>query len=69
MHSVSSNAYVFLRAKTSNPLWVRLLRAIREWNRRAQSRRELARLSYLDIKDIGFPADVAAEKNKPFWRR
>jgi uncharacterized protein YjiS (DUF1127 family) len=72
--AISSHPYVFLRAKTNKssaeePRLLRFLGLIREWQRRAQSRRELAHLSYFDIKDIGYPADLAAEKNRPFWRR
>ena len=69
MQSVLSRKNAFLRVETRQPLWNGLLEVILGWQRRAQSRRELARLSYLDIKDIGYPADTAAEKNKPFWRR
>jgi uncharacterized protein YjiS (DUF1127 family) len=39
-----------------------------EWRRRTSSRRELALLSELDLKDLGHPARVEAEKAKPFWR-
>ena len=68
-HWVSSKAHIFLPKETSQPPWKRILGTIGEWQRHARSRRELARLSHLDIKDIGFPADIAVEKNKPFWRR
>lgn len=69
MQSVLSRKNAFLRVETRQPLWNGLLEVILGWQRRAQSRRELARLSYHDIKDIGYPADAAAEQNKPFWRR
>jgi uncharacterized protein YjiS (DUF1127 family) len=58
-----------LRAEARQPLWNGFTEIFLEWRRRARSRRELASLSYPDIKDIGYPADIAAEKNKPFWRR
>ena len=70
MQSILSRKKAFLRVETRQPLWNGVIEVIfLEWQRRKQSRRELARLSYLDIKDIGFPADIAAEKNKPFWKR
>ncbi len=59
----------FPRQKTRQPNSNGFFKVILEWQRRARSRRELAHLSCLDIKDIGYPADVKAEKNKPFWRR
>ena len=68
MQSVLSRKNAFLRLETRQPLWSGFIEVILEWQRRTQSRRELARLSYLDIKDIGFQADIAAEKIKPFWR-
>jgi uncharacterized protein YjiS (DUF1127 family) len=68
IQSVLYREKAFARAETRQPLWVGFLELILEWQRRAQSRRELARLSYLDIKDIGYPAAIEAEKSKPFWR-
>ncbi len=59
----------FRRAKTRRPLSNDFFKVILEWKQRARSRRELAHLSCLDIKDIGYPADLEAEKDKPFWRR
>jgi uncharacterized protein YjiS (DUF1127 family) len=38
------------------------------WIRRARSRRELAGLSNLEMRDIGDPAEAEAEKVKPFWQ-
>ena len=46
----------------------RLIETLSEWQRRSISRRELAALSDLDLKDIGYPANTEAEKAKPFWR-
>jgi uncharacterized protein YjiS (DUF1127 family) len=46
----------------------RLVATLREWRRRMRSRRELAALSVLELKDIGYPARAEAEKAKPFWR-
>jgi uncharacterized protein YjiS (DUF1127 family) len=46
----------------------RFLEILREWRRRMRSRSELAALTDLDLKDIGYPAHAEAEKTKPFWR-
>ena len=46
----------------------RILEIILEWRRRMRSRRELAALSSLELKDIGYPARAALEISKPFWR-
>ena len=46
----------------------RLLATLGEWMRRMSSRRELAALSELELKDLGYPASAAAERAKPFWR-
>ena len=67
-HSVSSGTNVFLPAQIRRSLWTRMIGAVREWRRRAYSRRELAVLSDLELKDLGYPADVEGEKYKPFWR-
>jgi uncharacterized protein YjiS (DUF1127 family) len=72
--SVSSGMHAFLPAQISksrgksesrNKLFAETLR---EWRRRIRSRRELAAMSQLDLKDLGYPADVEAEMHKPFWR-
>ena len=67
--SVLSRDNVFRQVQTRQPFWSGFVEVMVEWRRRVRSRRELARLSHLDIKDIGYPASIAAEKNKPFWRR
>jgi len=46
----------------------RLIETLREWRRRTRSRRELAMLSELDRKDLGYPDRIQAEIAKPFWR-
>jgi uncharacterized protein YjiS (DUF1127 family) len=46
----------------------RLIATLREWHRRASSRRELAGLSYAEIKDIAAGTEIEAEKHKPFWQ-
>jgi uncharacterized protein YjiS (DUF1127 family) len=39
------------------------------WRRRARGRRELARMSGKELRDIGCTqADAHREINKPFWR-
>lgn len=46
----------------------RLVDTLREWQRRSESRHELALLSELDRKDLGYPDCIQAELAKPFWR-
>ena len=67
IQSVLYREKAFARAETRQPPWIGIFEIILELQRRARSRRELARLSYLDIKDIGYPAAIEAEKSKPFW--
>lgn len=68
-HSVSTGTPVFHPAQIGRSPRKGLAGALRDWRRRARSRRELAGLSELDLKDLGYPAGVEAEKHKPFWRR
>jgi uncharacterized protein YjiS (DUF1127 family) len=68
-HTVSSDPNVFLPTELIRPERRRLIEVFLEWRRRMHSRSELAALSDLDLKDIGYPAAVVAEINKPFWRR
>lgn len=49
-------------------LWTQVFSTVTEWRRRMRSRRELAGLSYSELKDIGHPGAAAAEKYKPFWQ-
>jgi uncharacterized protein YjiS (DUF1127 family) len=67
--SVSSGTHAFLPAQISKSRGKPLIEALRDWRGRIRSRRELAALSQLDLKDLGYPAGVEAEKHKPFWRR
>jgi uncharacterized protein YjiS (DUF1127 family) len=60
------NAFVAPRLAPSG--LARFAEIIRQWRQRVISRRELAGLSDLDLKDIGYPAGAAAERAKPFWR-
>jgi uncharacterized protein YjiS (DUF1127 family) len=42
---------------------------IAEWHHRSESRRELAALSDLALRDIGLTrVDAVREAEKPFWR-
>lgn len=66
--SVSSRENVFAKPRLAISLRGRLIEMLSEWRRRIKSRRELATLSYSDLKDIGYPAYAEAEKAKPFWR-
>jgi uncharacterized protein YjiS (DUF1127 family) len=44
-------------------------RCLDDWRRRARDRRQLARMSDAELRDIGCSqADVHREINKPFWR-
>jgi uncharacterized protein YjiS (DUF1127 family) len=66
--SVSSHDNVFFRARHESSPRRRFIEEILEWKRRLKSRHELARLSELELRDIGYPDRVEAEKAKPFWR-
>jgi uncharacterized protein YjiS (DUF1127 family) len=67
--SVLTGTPVLLPEQVSQSPRKRLVGAFRDWRRRIQSRRELAGLSGLDLKDLGYPAGVETEKEKPVWRR
>jgi uncharacterized protein YjiS (DUF1127 family) len=44
-------------------------RHLDDWRRRARDRRQLARMSDKELRDIGCSqADAHQEINKPFWR-
>jgi uncharacterized protein YjiS (DUF1127 family) len=50
-------------------LTARLHAIVLEWQRRARGRRELAKLSQRELRDLGYTScDVKAENLKPFWR-
>jgi uncharacterized protein YjiS (DUF1127 family) len=59
---------VFARPQPRSSLRARVIETVSEWRRRMASRRELCLLSQADLKDIGYPARVEAEKSKPFWQ-
>jgi uncharacterized protein YjiS (DUF1127 family) len=64
--SVSVNPFVTM--VTAPPPRKRLGDTILQWHRRIRARRELATLSVLELRDIGYPPELDAEKAKPFWR-
>ena len=55
-------------AQRISVLCVRIVDVGRFWVFRIRSRRELAALSDLELKDLGYPAAAAEEQCKPFWR-
>jgi uncharacterized protein YjiS (DUF1127 family) len=66
--SVSSPENVLAEPRSAAAPRKRLIATLIEWRRRMNSRGELAALSELELKDIGYPARAEAEKAKPFWR-
>jgi uncharacterized protein YjiS (DUF1127 family) len=49
--------------------WHLLRRLLAEWRRRAYSRREIAKLDYSTLHDLGLSAgQMQFEAEKPFWR-
>jgi uncharacterized protein YjiS (DUF1127 family) len=73
VHSVSareasSRENVLIRPRRLTLPLGRLIAMLAQWRRRIDARRELAALSTFDLKDIGYPVQIEAEKAKPFWR-
>jgi uncharacterized protein YjiS (DUF1127 family) len=66
--SVSSRETIVVGPPRGGSLGRRLIDTFLEWHRRINSRRELALLSELELRDIGYPDRLEAEKAKPFWR-
>lgn len=64
----ASREIVLLEPRRVGSLGRRIVETLREWHRRARSRHELALLSELELKDLGFRDRVQAEIAKPFWR-
>jgi uncharacterized protein YjiS (DUF1127 family) len=64
---MSSRENVFIGPRDGSP-GRRLIQMLTKWRRRMRSRGELARLTDLDLKDIGYPDRAETEKAKPFWR-
>jgi uncharacterized protein YjiS (DUF1127 family) len=58
----------FVAAPGAAPLRKRLADTFAKWQHRLRTRRELALLSDIDLRDIGYPAGADSEKAKPFWR-
>jgi len=47
----------------------RLVLILREWLERSRTRRDIARLDWRTIHDLGLsPGQMAFEAEKPFWR-
>ena len=65
---VSPRDNVLSTAHRFSALRIRIVDVWRVWLFRIRSRRELAALSDLELKDLGYPAEAAAEQSKPFWR-
>jgi uncharacterized protein YjiS (DUF1127 family) len=59
---------VLIEPRHVGSLGRRLIETLREWRRRDQSRHELAMLSEIERKDLGYPERIQAEIAKPFWR-
>ena len=66
--SVSSHENVFTGSRLGHLPRAWIAATVTEWQRRMRSRRELATLSEMELRDIGYPARAEAEKAKPFWR-
>ncbi|MBY0318735.1 MAG: hypothetical protein K2X72_08445 [Reyranella sp.] len=44
-------------------------RILTEWRRRARSRRDIGRIDYCTLRDLGLdPGQMRFEAEKPFWR-
>jgi uncharacterized protein YjiS (DUF1127 family) len=68
LHHSSQHENVLTGSRLGHLLRPWLIEIVMEWRRRMQSRRELATLSEIELRDIGYPARAEAEKAKPFWR-
>ena len=66
--STSVGVDSFVAAPAVAPLRERLAGTFAKWQHRLRTRRELALLSDIDLRDIGYPAGADSEKAKPFWR-
>jgi uncharacterized protein YjiS (DUF1127 family) len=64
MLSLSLHANVTRSTYANTSLLKHFREMLREWCERYRSRHELADMSALDVKDIGYPADRAAEVGK-----
>lgn len=53
----------------SRPYWLSLYARLRQWQRNARTRRQLARLDSRQLADAGISeAQRQCELDKPFWR-
>ena len=56
-------------AQSGGDLWREALVTLKTWQRRVIERRELMRLSDLELRDFGVGrSDAIDEASKPFWR-
>ena len=66
-HALNGDVLGGIGALTALP--ARIADTVKVWRERADTRRELAELSFRDIQDIGLDqAMVEQEIAKPFWR-
>jgi uncharacterized protein YjiS (DUF1127 family) len=50
-------------------VWHSIRRVFGEWRRRARSRRDICRIDYCTLRDLGLsPGQMRFEAQKPFWR-
>ena len=67
-HEISPHENVLTGSRLGQRLRPWIVETLKEWQRRMHSRRELATLSEMELRDIGYPARAKAEIAKPFWR-
>lgn len=68
-NSISPRANLFVMADAASPVAKRFIETIREWRRRARSRRDLMGLSERELWDLCLSrADARREADKAFWR-
>jgi uncharacterized protein YjiS (DUF1127 family) len=49
--------------------WHTLMLLLREWRLRTSSRREIAKLDFCTVRDLGLcPSQMQFEAARPFWR-
>lgn len=67
-HAAALRENVLVELRHVGSVGRRLIETLREWRRRAASRHELAMLSELERRDLGYQERIQAEMAKPFWR-
>ena len=69
MNSTMSRANGWFTAQGDSSALKKIIQTIREWRRRARSRRDLMALDARDLWDIRLTrADAMREAGKPFWQ-